>query len=162
MRDLFLLDESEGKAFRVWHPGTRKVSITGDLVVHDNGICITSATNVPQNPAAINISFPTLENVVAPIAVAPIPVRQPSDDCSQELGSRGKPREDVPLAAINTDSSSSSEANPIDLRVEIPLYNNSSDSDPYETTRTIFTHTDNTTSSSSPKSVHVVTSTFQN
>ena len=77
MRDLFLSDMSLKERFWVWHPGTQKVSITVDLVVHEgNNICTCSATNVPQNPAAINISFPTLDNVVAPIPVAPIPVLQ--------------------------------------------------------------------------------------
>jgi hypothetical protein len=71
------------------------------------------------------------------------------------------PRKDEPLPAINTDSGSSSETNPIDLRVEIPLHPTSSDSDPYDITRTVFTHTDDTASSSSTESVPVVTSTFR-
>ena len=78
--------------------------------------------------------------MVAPIPVAPIPILQPSDDSSQKLGSHSMPREDVPLAAINRDSGWSSEANPIDLHVGIPLHTNISDSDPYDNTRTVFTH----------------------
>ena len=46
----------------------------------------------------MNISFPTLDNVVAPIPVAPILVLQPSHDNSQELGSHNMPRDDIPLA----------------------------------------------------------------
>ena len=71
------------------------------------------------------------------------------------------PRKGVPLAAINTDSGSNSETTPIDLRVEIPLHTTSSDSDPYDITRTALTHTDDTTSSSSQESVPVVTSTLR-
>ena len=71
------------------------------------------------------------------------------------------PRKGVPLAAINTDSGSNSETTPIDLRVEIPLHTTSSDSDPYGITRTVFTHTDDTSSSSSLESVPVVTSTLR-
>ena len=46
-RLVFVGYESEGKAFRVWHPGTRKVSITTDIVVHEDSIYTTSATSVP-------------------------------------------------------------------------------------------------------------------
>ena len=68
-RLVFVGYESEGKAFRVWHPGTQKNSITTDLVVHEDSICKTFATNAPRNPSKINFSFLTLDNVVAPIPV---------------------------------------------------------------------------------------------
>ena len=68
------------------------------------------------------------------------------------------PGEDVPLLVINTNSGSSSEATSFDLRGKIPLHATTSNSDPY-ITRTVFTHTDDTTSSSSPESVPVVAST---
>lgn len=69
------------------------------------------------------------------------------------------PREDIPLSVINTDSSSSSEATSIDLRVEIhytPLF--------FililmALLRDSFNQTNDTTYSSSPESVLVVTST---